>query len=147
MWHKITNNMKKFTSAVLTGTDVNGYPFSIRCRPESNPARQTLRLTLPDASPIQPGPAGLLYHSHDELLWNLKSFLVRGRLEREENEWVFYPDKFIPGGGIGGPLDNLKSVFRMRATASNYLKKRALPRPQIPWGDFNALWAEARKNS
>jgi len=145
MWPEIVSNLAKFPSAVLSGTDAQGYPFSIRCIPEVDQARQVLRISLSGDVPIQPGAAGLLCHSHDELLWNLKSFLVRGRLEQDDRGWVFRPEKFIPGGGMQGPLGDMKAMIRTRGIANRYLKKRRLPRPKVPWDEIKALRAEAKR--
>lgn len=146
MWHEIVSNLPKFSSAVLTGTDADGYPFSIRCKPEVDQARQVVRIELSDEVPIQPGPTSLLCHSHDELLWDLKAFLVRGRLEQDENGWILWPEKYIPGGGIEGPVANMRSLFKTRAAANRYLEKRGLSRPSVPWEDIKALRKEAKKS-
>ena len=146
MWSEIVSNLAKFSSAVLSGTDAQGYPFSIRCTPEVDQAGQVLRLNLSASVPIQPGPASLLCHSHDELLWKLKSFLVRGRLEQDDRGWVLRPEKFIPGGGVGGPLGEMQAMIRTRAIANRYLEKRGLPRPKVPWDEIKALRAEAKKS-
>ena len=145
MWPEIVSNLAKFSSAVLTGTDADGYPFSIRCHPEVDQASQVLRIRLSGDVPIQPGPAGLMCHSHDELLWNLKSFLVRGRLEQDDRGWVFRPQKFIPGGGMGGPIGDMKAMWKTRGVANRYLEKHGLPRPKVPWDEIKALRAEAKK--
>jgi hypothetical protein len=145
MWRELATNLARFESAVLTGTDADGYPFSVRCKPQLDREQQVLRIELSDDVPIQPGAAGLLCHSHNESLWNLKSFLVRGRLEREAEEWVFRPAKLIPGMGFGGPVGELKSLLRMRRTAGKYLERRKLARPRIPWDEIRTLRAEANR--
>ena len=83
MWAEITKHLYQFESAVLSGLDEEGYPFSVRCRPYPDTSGpEVLTVWLPPGTPIRPGPASLLCHSHDENLWNLKSFLVRGVLEK-----------------------------------------------------------------
>lgn len=75
----------------------------------------------------------MLGHSHDEQTWKLKSFLARGLLEYDEAGWAFRPLTFIPGQGVGSPLDQLKPMLRFRPAAKRYLKRRHLSRPAIPW--------------
>jgi hypothetical protein len=145
MWNKLVRYMADFSSAVLTGMDANGYPFSVRCHPKVDSVEKVLRMRLPAEGLLQPGPASLLCHSHDDKLWNLKSFLVQGVLEQEGDEWVFHPDRFIPGEGLGGQLSLIKILFQARRKTKEYLDRRNLPRPVIPWDDINAIRAEAKK--
>jgi hypothetical protein len=87
-----------------------------------------------------------LCHRHDENLWNLKSFLVRGTLARgEDGEWTFRPERCVPGAGIGGPMAMVRFVAGARKTAGRYLEKRGLPRPRIPWDAINAIKAQIRE--
>jgi hypothetical protein len=103
MWPEIREHLYQFDSAVLTGLDAGGYPFSVRCRPYPDKSgAEVLRVALPADTPIRPGPASLLCHRHDENLWNLKSFLVRGSLGHDVGGWNFEPIRFFPGVGIGG---------------------------------------------
>jgi len=102
MWAEITKHLYRFESAVLSGLDEAGYPFSVRCRPYPDASgAEVLTVWLPPDTPLRPGPASLLCHSHDENLWNLESFLVRGVLVRDAGGWSFHPGQFIPGVGIG----------------------------------------------
>jgi hypothetical protein len=146
MWDRLVKYLSMFSSAVITGMDAEGYPFSVRCTPRADHARQVLHIDVPDDVPMQPGPAGLLCHSHDESLWSLKSFHVRGRLERESGDWTFRPRALIPGGGVAGPLGDMRAILNARRVAKQYLEKRGLPRPAIPWEAIRALHAESRKN-
>lgn len=146
MWDDLVKNLADFPSAVLTGTDITDYPFSIRCNPKLDTDMQVLRVHVPEATGIQPGPAGLLCHKHDEWLWNLKSFIVRGALERDDQEWIFHPRRFIPGAGIGGLIQMVKFLRSGRRTTKRYLEKRGLPRLSIPWDKFHALWAELKND-
>jgi hypothetical protein len=130
---------------VLTGIDAEGYPYSVRNRPHMDPFESILLMRLPAGIPIRPGPASLLCHSHDEYLWNLKSFLVRGALAREDGTWIFRPGRFISGAGIGGPMGMVRFVTGSRMNARRYLQKRGLPRPRIPWDEVNAIKAQARR--
>jgi hypothetical protein len=143
MWDDIKKHLPDFESAVLTGVDSESYPFSVRCRPDADDAAKVLRVQLPADTPIQPGPASLLCHRHDENLWKLKSFLVRGALSRDEKGWKFEPLRFIPGAGIGGLPATVRFFTGSRRNAARYLKKRGLARPRIPWGEINAVKKQA----
>jgi hypothetical protein len=134
-----------FPSAVLTGVDDTGYPFSARCRPEPDGPTQTLRLQLPASIPLRAGPAGLLCHRHDAQLWNLKSFWVRGSLGANPGGWTFHPQKFVPGAGIGGPMGVVRFIRDGRRRARQYLKKRGLARPEIPWDRIHAVWQDIER--
>lgn len=140
MWDDITKHLPGFESAVLTGVDAEGYPFSVRCWPYPDAAAaKVLRVQLAAGTPIRPGPASLLCHKHDENLWNLRSFLVRGVLNRDERGWSFAPLRFIPGAGIGGLPAMARFFIGSRRNARRYLKKRGLARPGIPWDEINAV--------
>jgi hypothetical protein len=144
MWAEITEHLYQFESAVLSGLDEEGYPFGVRCRPYPDASdAEVLTVWLPPGTPIRPGPASLLCHSHDENLWNLKSFLVRGVLVKDAGGWSFEPDQFIPGAGIGGLPAMIRFFIRSRRRASRYLQKRNLARPRIPWDEINAAKKEA----
>ena len=103
MWDEIVRLLPDFEDAVLTGLDAEGYPYSVRVRPRVDPTGRAIGVPLPAHAPVQDGPASLLCHAHDEDLWNLRSFLVRGVLRREEGIWAFEPRAFVPGAGAGGP--------------------------------------------
>lgn len=141
MWDDIVKYLGEFPNAVLTAVDDAGYPLSVRCTPEPDISNQVMRLKLPSYSGFQIGSASLLCHSHDELLWNLKSFLVVGSLERDDKGWILVPRRFIPGIGIGNFFLGLIKMTRDgRRTAKRYLDKRGLQRPKIPWNEINDLY-------
>jgi hypothetical protein len=144
VWDEILRHLSDFESVVLTGIDAEGYPYSVRNRPHMDPFESILLMRLPAGIPIRPGPASLLCHSHDENLWNLKSFLVRGELSRDARGLSLRPLKFVPGAGIGGPIGVLRFFTGSRRTARRYLERRELPRPRIPWEEINAIKARAR---
>jgi hypothetical protein len=146
MWDEIVKHLVDFSSAVLTGVDEAGYPFSIRCKPEPDVAEQVLHVQVPEYTNIQPGSAGLLCHKHDEQLWNLKNFMLRGSLESSVHGWIFRPQRFIPGAGIGGLLGMVRFLRSGRRIAKRYLDKRGLEHPVIPWDRVHALWAEVKKS-
>ncbi len=144
MWDKAVKNLAEYPTAVLTGIDSEGYPFSIRCKPEVDAAKQVLYITVPDGVPIQTGPAGLLCHYHDDLLWNLKNFILRGTLEKADGRWVFHPTQFIEGAGrLTGVIGLIRNG---RRAAKQYLDKRGLARPKIPWDKLREIYDRAQKS-
>ncbi len=148
MWAEITKHLYQFESAVLSGLNEAGYPFSVRCRPYPDASGdEVLRVWLPPNTFLRPGPASLLCHRHDENLWNLKSFLVRGVLEKDAGGWSFQPNQFIPGPGIGGLPAMIRFFTRSRRNARRYLEKRGLARPRIPWDEINAAKKKAFASS
>jgi len=144
MWNDIVTQLAKFPNAVLTAVDPDGYPFSIRCTPQVDSDHQVLRIPHNEDTRLQPGPAGLLCHYHNDLLWDLKSFQILGRLEEIDGTWIFHPERFTPGAGLLGPIDQTKGLFKARADAKKYLQKRGLPRPKVAWDEIKQVKAEAK---
>jgi hypothetical protein len=143
MWPDIVKRLPRFASAVLTGLDAAGDPVSLRCQPTPDHRAQVLRVAVPEGLGMVPGPAGLLCHHHDEQLWGLRSFLLRGRLERTGQGWVFRPRQLVPGMDTT-LLSNLRLLRTGRRTAKRYLAARGLPRPTIPWDHYQQLMDQAR---
>lgn len=146
MWDEMAGLLATFESGVLTGLDPEGYPYSVRCRPEVDRTARVLRIKLPGYAPVQAGPASLLCHEHDEELWNLRSFLVRGTLAREDGGWAFRPQRFVPGAGVEGARGMARLVTGSRRNARRYLEKRGLSRPRIPWDRINEIKAQANRS-
>ncbi len=144
MWAEINRYLPRFKSAVLSGLEAEGRPFSLRCRPQPDGAGG-LRLELPAYVPLEAGPASLLCHSHNENLWNLLSFVLRGQLEKEGQAWVFRPEQFIPGAGIGGLISYVRFLRDGRRTTRRYLEKRGLDRPRVPWQEMQEIFDLARR--
>ena len=151
MWADISRYLPKFNSAVLSGLDTAGRPFSVRCHTQADSANQVLRLQTDAvgfaqwAAPLEPGPACLLFHKHDDRLWNLLSFVVRGTLERNEQGWALRPVQFIPGVGIGGLMSYVRFLVDGRRTTNRYLRKRGLARPSIPWHEWQEVFDQAKE--
>lgn len=143
MWPEIVKRLPRFASAVLTGLDASGDPVSVRCRPTPDHHAQVLWVAVPEGLGMVAGPAGLLCHHHDEQLWGLKSFLLRGGLERDGRGWVFRPCQLVPGMDTT-LLANLRVLRNGRRTAKRYLAARGLRRPTIPWAHYQQLKDQAR---
>ena len=136
--------LRAFRDAVLTAMDPAGYPVSMRCRPSPSPAEAALRMSAPGWFDGVPGPATLMCHTHNDELWKLQGFFVRGELERDGEEFVFRPALFRRSIG-GTPLDALRLVRLTRKAAHSYLKRHHLERPQVPWQRVEAAKKQARE--
>jgi hypothetical protein len=143
MWPKTTSQLAKYPTVVLTGLDADGYPFSLRCVPQPDAAREVLHLLLPEYATLQPGPASLLCHYHDDALWNQTNFVLRGTLTHEANEWSFKPTQFIEGAGAG--MSMFRQIREGRGAAQRYLSKRNLSRLKIPWDQLKAIYDQAQR--
>ena len=141
MWDEIVKQLQEYENAVLTIVNEDGYPFSIRCTPTPDSENQVLRLDLPNIESIKQGRAGLLWHKHNEQIFDMSSFGVRGSLQRDEKGWYVLPERHIPGAGLA-ITDLLNMVRDGRRTAKKYLAKRGLPRPKIPWKRMQALYKD-----
>ncbi len=139
MWPEILKYCEPYESAVLTWVAEDGYPFSIRSKPEPEEAHKLIRLDLPPGLELKSGPASLLWHRHDDRLWKLNSFAVRGQLLEENKGWVIRPELFIPGVGIGGWRSYVRFLVNGRRTTRRYLERRGLPRPKFNWDEWDAL--------
>ncbi len=139
MWDELQRGLAQFPDAVLTGLDLHGRPTSIRSRPRPDPVNQRLRFARTPSVELIEGPASVLCHSHDANLWRLRSFLARGTLTTDEDDWVFTPSVYTAGTGMSGPLGDLLGFIAARRRAGNYLKGRRLTRPTIPWHRFRQL--------
>ena len=148
MWAEVQRHLRGFSSPILTGVDGDGYPISIRCAPELDETQQVLRVSLPGWTGIRPGPASLLCHGHNQLLWDLHSFMVRGTLTPTGGEsWLFRPTRFVPGIGSGGLAGMVRFALAKRRAARRYLQRRGLARPRIDWVQLKALQERARQSS
>jgi hypothetical protein len=131
---------RRFSSAVLTWLDEEGFPFSMRCRPAFDSTRITIELPSPMGAPA--GPAGLLYHSHNDRLWRLRMLLVVGLLERDGDTWLFRPARIVTGVAGVNKLHMTRSFFNARRATKRYLQEREMTRPKIPWKRIRELQRE-----
>lgn len=133
MWADAVRGLEQFPDAVLTGVDQTGHPLALRCRPRADHVHRVLRFPGAPGVDLRDGPACLLAHSHDEHLWTLRSFLVRGVVTTEGPDRVFTPCAVVPGNGMAGPVGDLRTFVAARRRAGRYLRRRRLPRPRVPW--------------
>jgi hypothetical protein len=137
MWDKINQAIGSFTDPVLSAHDADGYPASLRTPVVPDAGQQVLNVQIATDLELQPGPASLLFHSHNEQLWDLRGFVAKGTLEASGEGLVFRPLTFTRTAG-GPPLDTLKFIRACRRTAARYLARRGLARPAVPWDTIKA---------
>ncbi len=139
MWASAARWIGKFEEGVVNALDERGYPLSVR--QTSLPydgATGRMRVVIPENLGAQEGRASLLCHTHDEKLWNLRSILLHGRLERESGAWVFVTTSFTPPS----VLQMLRNV---RKAATKYLADRGLPTPEVNYEAVARLWEKAAR--
>jgi hypothetical protein len=141
VWDELKKKAAPFNSAVLSARDAEGYPASVRTAFAFDDAERALRVHPAADLALEPGPASLLFHSHDERLWGLQIVPVRGELALSAGGWVFRPRKFA-ADGTGG-LAVLRMLLNCRKAAKAYLCKRGLARPAVPWARLKELKGEA----
>lgn len=146
-WDEMIRLMPEFRNAVLTATDLDGYPCSVRCQPEPDAAAQRVRVRIPPGITLRPGPASLLWHMHDALLSHQKSFLVRGTLAQDDYGWSLQPARLTYGVGFGGIRGTIRFARESRRTADRYLAARNLARPTVPWNEIIAVKKAAKRAS
>jgi hypothetical protein len=137
----VVRRLPQFSPPVLSGFDAAGRPTLIRVRPTPLPSSRSFAISVPDGETMRPGAASLLCHSHDEQLWNLRSFVAVGDLQQDGERWIFTPARFLPGGAPMGPLGMVRIIRDLRATAAKYLRVRDLTRPAIPWDEYKRATA------
>jgi hypothetical protein len=144
-WDEMIGLMPEFPAAILTASDIDGYPCSFRCLPEMDAAAQRVRVRIPPDVILRPGPASLLWHKHDALLWHQKSFLVRGTLTQDAQGWSLQPTRLTLGVGFGGIRGMIRFAREARRTADRYLASRNLARPSVPWDEIIAVKKAAKR--
>ncbi|WP_260617992.1 pyridoxamine 5'-phosphate oxidase family protein [Streptomyces sp. WAC07149] len=131
-------------TAVLAARDASGAPVLARTRPR--PTAAGYLVEVPEDCPVEPGPASLLVHRHDELLDRMYNALVRGELRRTAAGWVVVPSSVVEPMGSGRASDALRVLRRTWRSTDRYLARRGLRRPKVQWDRFRAL-AEPGKES
>jgi hypothetical protein len=150
MWDNILDALELHDTALLNGYDEHGFPFSIRCMPVADRRNRRLWIEIPNGSGIQPGRASILMHSHNEELWDLVQFLIRGTLVKTSEGHYFVPASVNGSPRPAGGMDAIRTLRGIRRRGNAYLEHRNIPRPQVPWDDVKQLqeraqeWREAR---
>jgi hypothetical protein len=139
MWAEAAKYVRTFGEGVVSARDAAGHPLSVRQTALPYDAQTgAMPVMLPESLGAVEGPASLLCHFHDERLWGVRSILIKGRLERRDGAWVFQTIAFTPPSALA-------MIKRVRASASDYLKKRNLPRPVVSWASIDEMWRDAGK--
>jgi hypothetical protein len=135
-YSEMIQRLPHYNSAVMSWLDAEGGPTSVRTilSPTSG---ESLRVEYPPPE-LRPGQASILCHSHNAKLWNQRSFIATGQVNNHESGWTFSPQRFVPGMS-GNPAAMIKFLHAARSTANNYLARRNLPRPTIPWTAYHRL--------
>lgn len=142
MWGDFARLAPAFGSAVLTTIDAEGYPASTRVQFALDTDQERVRLEAGIGTPLRAGKAALLFHSFNDKLWDLRSYMLRGTLTQADGGWLFAPEQYTPGMSQD-PRAFFTFVRTARRKAAAYLKKRNLPRPKIPWDDINRIKKQA----
>lgn len=132
----IVRRIGEFPSGVLASLGDGGQPSLARVVPEADDGG--LLLTGTDA---RPGQASLLFHRHDELLANQRSFVVVGELSESARGLVLRPERVADGVQPGGIFSQISTTRGLRRRAQAYLDKRGLDRPRIPWHELEEIHA------
>lgn len=147
MWSEIDRYAPRFASAVLTTLADDGTPTSVRCRVEVDKSAGFFHCEPLLTGEVGAGPACLLFHKHDERLWGLLSFVLRGEVVDTAAPWAFRPQQFVPGVGIGGVRSYVNFLVNGRRTTRRYLAKRGWPRPRLDWRAWSALMRDVRQGA
>ncbi|WP_433828051.1 pyridoxamine 5'-phosphate oxidase family protein [Actinoplanes sp. CA-015351] len=136
--------LASFDSVVLTAVDESGAPVLLRTTVTAEEGGY--RVAVPGDVPVAAGPAGLLVHRHDDKLWNLYNASVRGELVADQGGWLLRPERLVEPGARhkAGALDQLRILRATRAATKNYLNRRGLARPSIPWAEYRTIRSRVR---
>jgi hypothetical protein len=141
MWDELKRQAGGFSRTVLNARDADGYPASVRTSFVFDDAERIVRVDVPAGVALQEGVASLLFHGHNEQLWDLRIASVRGELARVDDGWVLRPVKLVEDAS--GALAIVRMLRNCRKTAKTYLAKRGLARPAIPWAHLKELKGKA----
>jgi hypothetical protein len=129
-----TKHLKRFSEGVLNAVDAEGRPYSVRQTTLAwDAASASMPVKIADILGPKAGPASLLCHFHDENLWNMRAALVKGKLERRGDGWVFVGTSF-------DPPSMLKLMSGIKKSTKKYLEKRGLDWPKVNFDSIAELW-------
>lgn len=126
---------------VLTADSPAGYPVSLRCHP--GPRGGSLVLARPKWFDAMDGPASMLAHSHDAEGGSMRSVQIRGSIRAEGIDLVFTPTGFEEY--TGSATQGLRLSRKASRAAKEYLRRRGLARPAVPWDRIKAARAEVER--
>lgn len=137
-WARLAQELPGFSGAVL-GTAADGELPVLR-RVRLTPAPGSGAFLVDDPGPaLTAGPASVLLHRHDDLLWNQRQIGAVGQLVRSgAGTWMFRPDRMLPTMFPANAVEMARVVIRARRTANRYLQRRGLDRPAIDWAAHRA---------
>lgn len=141
----VERRLAPFPTGVLTALDAGGTPWLLRVRTRPD-ASGVLRVDVPPGEALQPGPASVLCHSHDEHLWSLRTAVVVGELHQDEEGWALRPTRVLRGAD-GSPLGALETLRDCRRAERRYLLRAGITAPPVPWDEYAPLKAEAVRRS
>lgn len=135
---------EKARTPLLTFLDPDGFPFSVRVVAEWI-EDSTCQITVTAAVPQPSGstPASLLWHTHNEVLEDLGSLLLRGQLTVTDEGASFRATHKPTSSGIGSP-DWAEMFASFERNAESYLRDYGQTPPEIDWPAFERLVAEVR---
>lgn len=137
LWDEIDQSLHLFARTVLTFTDIDGYPFSVRTYARQDRRENVFRITMPEGVPAASGPAWLLWHTHDDNLDVQHTLAVRGELVDEDGCWLVRPERVM--SQKHGPEDADRASDR-------YLRDRGLAVPDdFPWADLEPLARQVKQ--
>ncbi|HEX9297410.1 MAG TPA: hypothetical protein VF881_16320 [Polyangiaceae bacterium] len=137
MWARAARDLAAYREAVVNAVDGEDYPLSVRqTAPVLDPATGTMPVAIPGALGAVAGPASVLAHFHDAKLWKLRAMLIKGRLERRGDHWIFVATEYIP------PPGPFAVIARARKATAKYLATRR-PRPEVAFDVIQRIWIDA----
>ena len=140
VWTEAAKWLNKFDEAVLTVTDDDGYPASVRVATRSyDAATGELSLAPLEFLHAVEGPANLLCHSHDEKIWNLQMLNVKGTIEKRDTDWVFQTKSFEPPSKLA-VLDFVRKGAGPPGSTST---DAALTPPEVNWAAIKEIQRRA----
>lgn len=136
----LVRKLPSYRSGVLGWVRGDELPVLQRVQLRADPGGRQLLVSGGDGAAPTSGPASILLHSHNEQLWDLQMAGALGELLQQGDGWAFRPDRLMDGPAAAkGPIALVRALRSLRRTASGYLERRHLPRPQIAWDEFKRL--------
>ena len=123
---------RRYSSAVLSVVDADGFPFSARVPVALDRSARRIRIDGEiGGATLRAGRACLVAHDHDDGFTYMRSFQVRGELEETAGGWELVPRRLI--GGFEMPPTfplvrysrNMRTMLRYWRTARRVLARDA----------------------